>query len=382
MFQPQIIDNDYFEKNGINVRLSENLNRQVREISSKFASGYEAVGGLQNSLVEFVKVPFDTPLPKHGDSPNCPVNILELNPAYDACDIGCQYCQTTDGCHLNTIKVIKNFPEYYANILENNDGADIIYYASPQTEIFQKPLMDSGVTMGIFSAFKKHLEENPKSEAKMFVVTKIDITELGGLRKAKEVAQMLASLQPALRLSGSVGMMPDDLRAIIEPKAKDFESRMDFIRLCQKEGLDIKSVLFQPIIDTLADEEILNKYLKMLSGMGIEHMKPEFLTISLENTIYFAQLVGSYDKNLEKAIWENRLAVDEDKISKKIRRIPPQNREYIRDKYLQIKRIAKTYGIETTLCSWTRKNYELPEYNLESLSRGRGCMGQWPASNS
>ncbi|MCK4429640.1 MAG: hypothetical protein KAU95_04640, partial [Candidatus Aenigmarchaeota archaeon] len=324
------------------------------------------------------KIPMKRELSIHGNTSLCPTNIRELNPAFDSCEIGCQYCLVGHGAHEKKVSVYMNYPEYIAKKLKENEGKKIIYYLSPKTEIFQKPLLETRVAHKILKAFRNHYTQFPKSTARLFIVTKGGIDQANIKVDGETILDHLTALGKHLRLCGSVGIMSLGIRKTLEPNAPSVEKRMKFLNELHKRGVSAPGILMQPLLEPFVTEKSVREQFKMFSDGGIKHIKAEFLTLTPENMVGLFQLIGHFDKKAEKELWERRLGSSAELKETKKGRIPPANMDYLKKEYLLIKEIAeKEFNITVSLCAWVRMITRMLKFNEKGEQKGYGCMGQW-----
>ena len=306
----------------------------------------------------------------HGNTPKCP-RIVELNPA-EGCQIFCLYCLAiyTDEVKSD-VTVYEDYHEYVSELLKSNNGSKTLYYLSPKTEAFQDALLETGITHNILKAFIDHFERDPTSKASLLIVTKGGKSQIEYSFHGETVMDLLVRLGNRVKFFSSNAPMPDDIRCIIEPFAPSFNKRIDMMKSCKEKGIDISSVIIQPLLEPFLQEDELHEYFSLLSGLGVISAKIEFLTLSYLNMAFLFPIIGHANKDAERILWKHRLRCD---LKKGGLRIPP-DKKYLLDHLYLCRDIARRSDIYLTLCNWVKDSLNIGKFDNEAYRRGFGCMG-------
>ena len=283
------------------------------------------------------------------------------------CAANCLYCLVTGGDHSGPHIAYKNYAHYLRHKLDSENGVDHFYYFAPKTEPFQECTLRTGIAHGVLREFIQYFKKNPRSQSKVFIISKAGKDELCYKHNGDTILDLLKELSGKVTYDTSISVMPAQLYPVLEPKAVTNESRLQAARLCQEHGISARWALVQPIILPFTDEA-MDQLLKKLKDAQIEVFKPEFLTVSIENLAWIAQLAGHFNKNMEKALYELYINPDNMNNMKHKARLAP-NREFSRKTLMRLKEHADQHGLRMTLCHWVRSELNIAETEVPMITR-------------
>ncbi len=379
-------DNVYNE----NIR-TLNINEAfLRELGVDCCISQETLSGLESGCLKFSKLFQNrnltspksyrlidteiTDLEVHNYTGLCPTNVLEVNPSSGSCSISCLYCLVTDGDQIKPIIVHENYPELVARELERHKQDKVFFYFSPKTDAFSEPLLNLGISHKILRTFIEHYQQNPGSKPRLFIATKAGRKNLEAKFEGDSVFGLLEKLGKKVQFNSSIGIMPDYLREVLEPNAASFDERIDVMKKCQDAEIFAFSVLTQPVIPCYMD--LVDSYIKKMAGAWIENIKPEFLTVNMENMAIVSQYINHFDKNRLKSFLELYISKKNQDHRKQRCRTAP-DRTFSLNGIMNIIEKAREYGISVSICNWVKS--QLPVDISDSLklaeSRGYKCLG-------
>ena len=309
----------------------------------------------------------------------CPTNVLEVSPSVGSCAVACQYCLVTDGNHVKPITVYTNYAERLANSLECNRDRAIYYYFSPKTEPFSEPHLFNGLAHDIIRAFVRHFERHPDSALRVFIATKAGPRHLEVKHKGDTLLSLMGRIAPKIQVNGSIGIMPQYLRDMLEPNASSIEERLEALVQCRDLGMWAESVLCQPLILPYLTEESIHGYCAHLADAGIRNIKPEFLTTEIRNLVVLAQYINHHDPDLLGEFFRPYLAEgNQDHIKQRSRLAP--DRAVCIEKLAVIRNIAEQHGITISICNWVKRELgSVAEWvqtvDQASTANGYRCLG-------
>ena len=421
-FTPAIVDREYLAGLGIDVQASpatyEGLERGSRVFMERLAN-HTVIPRQHLVLDEIVPEQVETEI--HNYTGRCPTLTFELNPV-QGCNVGCQYCLVTDGVHEQQLVAHENYHLYVRYLLKEMNGTpqrevtqeDVrrkdellrelaraiesepskkkeieqqitqisrgknwnhYYYFSPKTEALQEPTLRTGIAHRILKEFIRHYEEYPDSNARLFIASKAGAKHLLCEYEGETILDLLCQLKGKMQYNVSVSIMPTAFRNILEPFAAPIEERMKAVRLCRENGIQANSALVQPIFTPYLTDEHIREFFDMLHAEGIINYKPEFLTACMENLAMLGQILGYYDKSLEKALYEDYIMPENADHRKQRGRTAP-------DRALSIENIRKmmsytdSLGMSTSICYWVRKQLKISAAEIPIINRnGFQCLG-------
>ena len=421
-FVPKIVDRDYLAELGIETKAADATYEALEKGSRIFMERLQnhTVIPRQNLILDEV-VPEEVDTEIHNYTGRCPTLTFELNPV-QGCNVGCQYCLVTDGVHEQQLIAHENYHLYVRWLLKEMNGEvpveiteddirrkdellqelaraieteparkkDIerqitqisrgknwnhYYYFSPKTEAFQEPTLRTGIAHRILKEFIRHFEEYPDSNARLFIASKAGAKHLLCEYEGETILDLFGKLKDKMQYNISVSIMPTEFRNILEPYAAPIEERLKAVRMCQEKGIPANSALVQPIFTPYLTEEHIKEFFDMLRAEGIINYKPEFLTACMENLAMLGQILGYYDKSMEKALYEDYIMPENADHRKQRGRTAP-------DRALSIDNIKKMMsytdqiGMSTSICYWVRKQLKISAQMIPIINRnGFQCLG-------
>ena len=421
-FTPAIVDSAYLKDLGVDVDPSPEtlagLEKGSRIFMERMSS--RTVIPVQRLVVDEVD-PANVETEIHNYTGRCPTLTFEINPV-KGCNVGCQYCLVTDGVHEQTLTAHGNYHLYVRKLLKEMNGTpteeirkeDIerknsllrdlaqaietgperkkeieaqiteisrgknwnhYYYFSPKTEALQEPTLKTGIAHRILKEFIRHFEEYPDSNARLFVASKAGEKHLLYEYEGETIIGLMSQLAGKMQYNTSVSIMPAAFRNILEPYAAPIEERMKAVRLCRENGILANSALVQPIFTPYLTPEHIREFFDMLKAQGSVNYKPEFLTACMENLAMLGQLLGYFDKDLERRLYSDYIMPSNADHRKQRGRTAP-------DRALSIGNIMKmmeytdSIGMTTSICYWVRKQLGIsPDLIPIINSNGFQCLG-------
>ena len=147
------------------------------------------------------------------------------------------------------------------------------------------------------------------------------------------------------------------------------------MKLCQDNGIQADSALVQPIFTPYLTEERIKEFFGMLHDAGIINYKPEFLTACMENLAMLGQVLGHFDKDLERTLYLDYIMPSNADHRKQRGRTAP-------DRALSIENIRKMMsyteqiGMTTSICYWVRKQLKIDGKMIPIINKnGFQCLG-------
>ena len=421
-FEPKIVDADYLNRLGVSVRPSEETLAKLTEGSRIFLKRMEEKTVIPVSRLVFEDINPDEVEPEiHNYTGRCPTLTFEINPVR-GCNVGCQYCLVTDGVHEQTLTAFPNYHLYVRKLLKDMNGTpdgpedpadtehrnellrqlahaietepekkkDIerqiselsrgknwnhYYYYSPKTEAFQEPTLRTGIAHRILREFIRHFEEYPDSNARLFIATKAGAKHLLSEYEGENILDLFVKLKDRMQFNTSVSIMPKEFRDILEPYAAPLDERMAAVRLCREHGIMANSALVQPIFTPYLTDEHIREFFDVLKENGIINYKPEFLTACMENLAMLGQFLGYFDKDLEKALYEDYLEPSNADHKKQRGRTAP-NRALSIENIQKMMDYTKTIGMTVSICYWVRKQLKISGDMIPIINaNGFQCLG-------
>jgi DNA repair photolyase len=378
-FVPLKVDEDLLARLGVDYAISPGVASQLVAGSEWFSTLYESrnltpgdryVEGLTDTSQE---------LEIHNYTGICPTNVLEVSPSVGSCAVACQYCLVTDGNHVKPITVYTNYAERVATSLERNSDRALFYYFSPKTEAFSEPHLFNGLAHDIVRAFIRHFDRHPDSAVRVFIATKAGPRQLQVVHKGDTLLSLMGRIASRIQLNGSIGIMPQYLRDVLEPNAASIEERLEALVQCRERGLWAESVLCQPLILPYLTEENLDRYFAQLQAAGVHNIKPEFLTTEIRNLVILAQYINHYDPELVGHFFRPYLAdANQDHIKQRARLAP--DRAVCIETLEQIRRIAAQHGMTISICNWVKRELGgvaewVQTVDHASAANGYRCLG-------
>ena len=421
-FQPRIVDRAYLDELGVTTEAAEETMEGLRAGSEIFLRRLRdrTVIPVSRLVVDEID-PETVDTEIHNYTGRCPTLTFELNPV-QGCNVGCQYCLVTDGVHEQTLTAHGNYHLYVRKLLREMNGtptapctqedirrrnqllqelAEAIekaperkkdierqitqlsrgknwnhyYYFSPKTEALQEPTLRTGIAHRILKEFIRHYEEYPDSNARLFIASKAGAKHLLCEYEGETILDLFRQLRGKMQYNVSVSIMPSSFRDILEPYAAPIQERLAAVRLCQENGIQANSALVQPIFTPYLTEEHIREFFDMLHDAGIINYKPEFLTACMENLAMLGQILGYFDKDLERALYRDYIMPSNADHRKQRGRTAP-------DRALSIENIRKMMdytrgiGMSTSICYWVRKQLKIDGKMIPIINEnGFQCLG-------
>jgi DNA repair photolyase len=374
-FVPAIVDRAYLKNLGVTTEPVDETMEGLRIGSENFIKRLEAKTVIPTTNVEIQLIDVHSELEIHNYTSRCPTLTYEVSPV-KGCFVGCLYCLVTDGVHEQKLIAYDNYDELVYNHISAHKDHEHYYYFSPKTEAFQEATLQTGIAHKILRAFIRHFDEYPASKCRVFIASKAGVKHLLVPDETGEtILDLFKKLRGKMQFNTSLSIMPDAVRAIVEPYSATTADRMAAVRLCQENGILSNSALVQPIFPSFLTKKLTAEFFQMLKDNHIINFKPEFLTVCMENLAWIGQLMGQQDKELERALYEFYLA-PENRDHKKQRGRTAPNRAWCLDTIRDLMIEAKTYGISTSICYWVRNEINIPEEMIPLINEnGFQCLG-------
>jgi DNA repair photolyase len=378
-FEPLAIDRGLLVRAGIDYPISDEVDRELVEGSRRFRELFLNRRLAPENAYAEANAPVDEELEIHNYTGLCPTNVLEVTPSKGSCACACQYCLVTDGNHIVPISVYTNYIERLRNSLQRNSDRALFYYYSPKTEAFSEPHLWNGLAHQILRTFIDHYEKHPESQCRIFIASKAGLKHLLVRHRGETVLGLLASLRGRVQYNGSIGIMPDYLRNILEPNVATFEERLEVLQVCQALGIAAESVLAQPLILVYLTPESIEHYIESLARAGVKNIKPEFLTTEVKNLALIAQLIHHYDPQLLRDFFYPYLKESNRGHIKQRSRLAPERAACVQRLEL-IRAFAEKYGLTISICNWVKSELSKAAAwvgKIDALSSVAGyrCLG-------
>ena len=379
-FSPQVVDSSYLESLGVKVTPDQETLKALETGSRLFKEKYDKrILIPRPRFEEIAKDPEEIHPEIHNYTGRCPTLTFEINPV-GGCGVGCQYCLVTDGDHQRELTVDLNYPLYVKRLLEKNNGPgsenrNHYYYFSPKTEAFQEASLFTGVAHRILREFIAHFDRFPESRARLFIASKAGARHLTIEHDGESVLDLFQRLKDRMQFNTSVSIMPSGFRDIIEPFAAPIQERMEAVKLCSERGILANSALVQPIFTPCLTDEAIRSFFNTLHEAGIINYKPEFLTVCPENLAMLGQYLGTFDKQMERRLYESYLMPSNSDHRKQRGRTAP-DRDLSKESIRKMMAYTDSLGMSVSLCYWVRKQLEISEEMIPLINRnGFQCLG-------
>ena len=379
-FQPAIVDGDYLKSLGVSVNPSEDTLEGLKRGSILFAQRLREKTLVPKNTFRIEETdPESVKTEIHNYTGRCPTLTYEINPV-KGCTVGCLYCLVTDGVHEQPLVAIDNYHLYVRQLLEEHNGrgsknANHYYYFSPKTEAFQEASLLPGIAHRVLKEFIRHYQENPDSQARLFIASKAGVKHLLYEYEGVSILDLFEQLKGKMQFNTSVSIMPKAMRDLIEPSAAPIEERLKAVELCRQRGVQANSALVQPILTPYLTDEHIKQFFDALNEAGIINYKPEFLTACMENLAMLGQYLAYFDKSLEKQLYDDYLRPSNADHRKQRGRTAPDRDTSIR--YIRkMMQYTETLGMSTSICYWVRKQLAIGEDVIPIINRnGFQCLG-------
>lgn len=373
-FAPRIIDNGYLKRMKVNITPAKETLRGLYTGSELFIrriSEKRLFPELQTSIEE---IDIESDLEIHNYTGACPTLTYEISPV-KGCNVGCLYCLVSDGVHDNMPVSYGNYDQLVARVLDDKRDGEHYFYFSAKTEAFQESTLQTGIAHKILMEFIKHYQRYPQSKARLFIASKAGKSQLLYQYKGDSIINLLKELKGKAQFNTSLSIMPDILRSYIEPYSSSLDERLEAVLLCQDNGVMSNSALVQPIFIPYLNEDILHSFFGKLQKANIINFKPEFLTLCMENLAMLGQILGYFDKDMERELYECYISCDNINHKKQRDRLAP-SKKLSRDNLSKLIGFGKLYGLSASICYWVRKELEISEEEIPTInSNGFQCLG-------
>lgn len=365
-FKPKKFDQEYLKNLGSDLKPSDEILHELYKGSIHFIKNFKSKKFITNKC-HTKEISLQEPLKAHRYTTKCPIDVLEINPM-EGCNLNCLYCLVTNGDHSHQKILYKNYGDYLKNVLEKDNYNDYYYYYSPKSEPFQEITLKNGIAHNVLRDFINYFKKKTNSKSKIFIVSKAGKEELSYKNNNDTIMDLLKELSSNLIYDVSISVVPSTLIKILEPSAPPNEKRIEASIMLQKNGIKAFSALVQPILPYYFSEDIMELLVKQLKEANITLFKPEFLTLSTNNLAWLGQIIGQFDKKIEKKLYDLYLSYDNIFNIKQNGRLAP-DREYARNTLLKLKEYAEKYNVRMTLCNWVRSELNISESDLEPIYR-------------
>ncbi len=373
-FTPNIVDKEYLTELGVKVEPSQETLAGLIRGSELFKQRISTQTLIPIPKLEFQEIDINSELEIHNYTNRCPALTYEVNPV-KGCNVGCLYCLVTDGVHEQQLITYTNYHLLIRRHLEEKHNEEHYYYFSPKTEAFQEPSLETGVAHKILKEFVYHFKKHPDSKIRLFIASKAGIKQLNYAYEGETILDLFIELKDKMQFNTSVSIMPTDFRAILEPYAASLDERLAAVKLCQENGILSDSALIQPIVAPYLTDEHIKEFFDLLHANGIINYKPEFLTACMENLSMIGQLLGYYDKSLEKELYEYYISPSNADHKKQRGRTAP-NRDLSIHYIKKMMDYTNTLDMSVSICYWVRHQLNIAEEFIPIINRnGYQCLG-------
>ena len=193
--------------------------------------------------------------------------------------------------------------------------------------------------------------------------------------EGESILDLFMQLRDRMQFNTSVSIMPNEFRCLIEPYAATIDERLAAVRLCQENNVMANSALVQPIVVPYLTPEHIQEFFSKLHDNGIINYKPEFLTACMENLAMLGQLLGYFDKDMERELYDYYIAPENADHKKQRGRTAP-NRTSSIDYIQRMIDVTDPMDMSISICYWVRKQLNISEEMIPIINRnGFQCLG-------
>lgn len=356
-FTPKVIDGAYLRELKVVEKPSPETLYELQRGSSTFIRKYNDKTLVNELTCSYKDISFNEPLRTHRYTSRCPADVLEVNPVV-GCNVNCLYCLVTDGDHSAPKIVYKNYSEYLKQKLAEKNGANHVYYFAAKTEPFQEATLQTGIAHNILREFIAYFEKNPKSESKVFILSKAGKEELQYKNNGDSILDLMRELSDNLVYDTSISVMPSEVFPILEPRAASNEKRLEAALMCKECKVHGNWAVIQPIIPPFLTDGVMDELMKKLKKANIEGFKPEFLTLSMKNLSWIGQLIGYFDKDMERDLYDCYIAPENMNNVKHNNRLAP-DKKLAHNGMMRLKKYADKHGLSMSICNWVRNEVDI-----------------------
>lgn len=304
----------------------------------------------------------------HCNSRFCSQKIIEIDPAV-GCEFQCQYCcvyTQEEECQFNKVVIYEDYDKLLEKfIIENKERLKYLtFFYSFESDCFQRPLIESGMTEKILNLLKKY-------NLKYFLLTK------GGI-PPENIRKLLLDTKENVQILVNDTMPNEEIRGRVEPKTATIEERFNLVKYCLDNGI-LVTISFSPILPFIGLEYLKEKILQY-SKMGIVHFRLDMLEMSEESLSRIKELLPEYSDKID------ALYLVEDRVKNKW--IAPKSKNEVMRYKPSAKLIADMYkeldsyiyeldkNITVSICDGVvGTNIYLSDFNKRSYKNGFNCMG-------
>ena len=420
-FKAATVDREYLHSLNVSVEPSPECEKKLISGSEVFAERIRNRSVIPVQRLEMQEIdPEKVETEIHNYTGRCPTLTFELNPV-KGCNVGCQYCLVSDGVHEQALTAYENYHLYVRKLLKemNSPGEkpspeDVrrknellqelaraietepekkksienqiteiskgknwnhYYYFSPKTEALQEPTLITGIAHRILKEFIAHFEEYPESNARLFIASKAGAKHLLYEYEGETILDLFEKLKDRMQYNTSVSIMSAPFRDILEPSAAPIEERMKAVALCRERGIMANSALVQPIFTPYLTDDEIRRFFDMLKENGIVNYKPEFLTACMENLAMLGQILGYFDKDLERRLYEDYIMPSNEGHRKQRGRTAPDRGKSIAC-IQKMMDYTRSIGMSVSICYWVRKQLGIDQEMIPLINEhGFQCLG-------
>ena len=379
-FRPAVVNASYLKKLGVKAEPSASTLEGLERGSELLALRLRNHNLIPQQHYFLDAIDPDAEKPEiHNYTGRCPTLTYEINPV-KGCTVGCLYCLVTDGVHEQRLMAHENYHLYVRRLLEQMNGPgspnrNHYYYFSPKTEAFQEATLYTGIAHRILREFAEHFRRCPDSNARLFIASKAGAKHLECKDQGESILDLFRELRDKMQYNISVSIMPTPLRDILEPYAAPIEERIKAVQLCREQGIPANSALVQPIFTPCLTDAEIRRFFDALHQAGIVNYKPEFLTVNMENLAMLGQYLGYFDKELERALYDDYLMPSNATHRKQRGRTAP-DRSRSQECLKKMMAYTDTLGMSTSICYWVRQQLGISEDLIPLVNRnGFQCLG-------
>jgi len=378
-FRPVEITEGLLKSQGVDYPISDQVKQDLKSGYEWFRALYDNHALMPVKHYREIHCDPEEELEVHNYTGICPTNVLEVSPSRGSCAVGCQYCLVTDGKQVKDIELYANYCEKLANSLERNKDRAIYYYFSPKTEAFSETHLWNGMAHDIMRTFVAHFRKYPDSRCRIFIASKGGPEHFGVTDKGETIFDIMGQIPDKIQVNGSVGIMPQYLRDILEPNAASIDERMQTLVECRRRGIFAESVLCQPLFLPYLTWETVDEQMGIFADAGVKNIKPEFFTAEIRNLVLVAQYINHYDPEKLGEFFYPYLKEDNLGHIKQRSRLAP-DRSVCAEKLAMIKKAAMGHGITISLCNWVKREIGsvaewVGDADRESAAAGYRCLG-------
>lgn len=378
-FKPVTVSKDFLSALGVDYPILDKVDVELLGGSEWFKGLFE--NRALTPKAEYCEATTDetAELEIHNYTGICPTNVLEVTPSAGSCAVACQYCLVTDGKHIKGIELFTNYRRRLSNSLARNKDQELFYYFSPKTEAFSEPHLHNGMAHEILRAFIEHYQTYPDSKVRMFIATKAGVRHLEIEDKGDSIFDLMGKIASKIQVNGSIGIMPQYLRDVLEPNAAGIQDRLAVLEKCRELGLWAESVLCQPLFLPYLTPENVDSYLQALSRAGVKNIKPEFFTAEVKNLVLIGQYINHFDPDKVGEFFYPYLRQSNLNHIKQRARIAPDKAVCV-EKLSMLQERAARCGITISICNWVKRELGLhaewvKTIDTASTQNGYRCLG-------